>query len=291
MDYLQHNHFSLRAADYTPLCKQLGYLGITEIEVDAVWSSHLNILPSTYVCGDRCMGQIMQNIISISINIYFLGTFQTMTCNTQWPEVKKAFTHRQSVTGRPSTAPSVLSIKLCAMMAFVMNEKVFQETKAHVRVIKFQKRWLPHPQCNPFIAPASKVNLLNPTFLDIFIAAESLDQQHSLWRQIDQKHNMHNSCGHFRFYTVCTIDDICPKQFPNVLVDETGQDEAQMYVTCRCKYLNFEGKTAPCIYRAPESPATGWTDNSWVVSLSPKISITFHCQINVELFVSRIGRI
>lgn len=55
LEHLQHNQTLLRTADYVLLCEQLADPGSTETDVDAVQSSLLYILLSTYIGGDRYM--------------------------------------------------------------------------------------------------------------------------------------------------------------------------------------------------------------------------------------------
>lgn len=244
------------------------------------------MLAATATCGRTCKTSSPFNKVG------YPDIFLTMTCHPQWPEIKNALLPGQSVIDRPDIAARVFRIKPRALMAFVIDEKVFGEVKAHVRVIEFQKRGLPHAHCIFFMTPASKVNLLNPTFVDTIISAEILDEQHRLLRQIVLKHNMHNPCGHLNPFAVCMIDNICSKRFPKDFVDETGHDEAQLYVMYRRRSPDSGGETALWIYRTPEgSSVTGTIDNSWVVPYSPKLSVMFQCHLNVELCVSRIGGI
>lgn len=135
LEYLHHNQISLRAADGTSLCEQPGDPGTTKNEVDAERSGRLFNLPSTCVRYDQYMRQNMHDITSISNKAGYPDTFLTMTCNPQWLENKNALLPSQSVIDCPDIAARVFRIKLRALMAFVIDEPVFREVKAHDRVI------------------------------------------------------------------------------------------------------------------------------------------------------------
>lgn len=61
----------------------------------------------------------------------------TVTCHPQWHEIKNALLPEHSSTGPRDVAARVLLIRLRALMAFLIAEKVFGEVKADVRVIQF----------------------------------------------------------------------------------------------------------------------------------------------------------
>lgn len=173
----------------------------------------------------------MLDIISISTKVGYPDIFLTMTCNPQCPKIKNAFLSGQSVIGRRDIAARVFRIKLRAIMAFVIDEKIFGDVKAHVRVIEYLKRGLPHAHCIFSMNTVSKVNLLNPAFVDRIISADFPDEPHLLLRQVVLKHNMQNPCVHLDPSTVCMTDRICSKHFPKPFVDDIGHDKAQMCVT------------------------------------------------------------
>lgn len=57
-------------------------------------------------------------------------------------------------------------------MAFIIDEQVFREVKAHARVIEFQTRGLSHAHCIFSMTPASVANLSNRNFIVTVILAE-----------------------------------------------------------------------------------------------------------------------
>lgn len=96
------------------------------------------------------------------------------------------------------------------------------------------------------------MNKLNLTFVDTIISAKIPNKQNSLLRQVVLYHNMHNPWGHLSPSAACMLDNICSEHFPNVFVDETVHDGAQMYITYLERSPNFGRETAPWTYRTPE---------------------------------------
>lgn len=139
LEYLRHNQISLRAADYSSLCKQPTDPGSNENEVDTERAGPLFILLSIYVGGDRFMRQNMHGIISVSNKIVYPDILLTMTYTPQWHEIKISLLPGQNFINPPDLATLKYRIKLCALMVFTIDEKMSGEVKANVRVIEFQK--------------------------------------------------------------------------------------------------------------------------------------------------------
>lgn len=154
----------------------------------------------------------MCKIISFSNNVGYPNIFSTMTCNHQRPEIRNTLLLRQSVFHRPDIAARVFRITT-RHDGNLTNETVFEERKAHVRFIEFQKQGHSHILCKSFMTPASNVNLLSPTFVDTIISAKTPDDHHSLLRQVVLSHKMHNPCGNLNPSAVCMTGNIYPKRF------------------------------------------------------------------------------
>lgn len=174
------------------------------------------------------MRQNMNDITSIFDKIGYLNIFLTLASNPQWRETKRFLLSRQIVTSPPKGSAPVFCVELCALVAFVTSEKVFGEVKAPVRVIEFEKHGPPHAHCIFSITPQSKINLLNPTIIDIFISAGISYDQPSLLFQVAIKHSVDNPCGHLNLSTACKFDTFYSKYFPKDIVEKTGHKYAQM---------------------------------------------------------------
>src|SRR5579859_1884862 len=70
--------------------------------------------------------------------------FITMTCNPQWPEITENLGPRQTAQDRPDLVARVFHLKLSALLDDCLTNGVVGRVVAHMYVIKFQKRGLPH---------------------------------------------------------------------------------------------------------------------------------------------------
>ncbi len=79
----------------------------------------------------------------------------------------------------------------------------------------------------------------------------------------------------------------CKKNFPKPFRSETLQSASEHYVSYR-RRSSEGGETAPIPVRGnPEQKV----DNSLGFAYNPKLMRMFHCHMNVELCVSRVGAI
>lgn len=120
--------------------------------------------------------------------------FHTMTCNLQWPKFKQVLLPGTSVTDCLHCAVCVFCIKLCAFVAFVINEYIFREVEAHVRAFKLQKSRLPHANCVIFLTFKFKLYLSQPSFVDKILFADIPCAKSSNFCQVVLKHNIQNLC-------------------------------------------------------------------------------------------------
>lgn len=215
-----------------------------------------------------------------------------MTCTPQWPEIKNVFLLKQIFDDSSDLAARVCYIKLQALMAFVIDEKVFEHVKTYVRVIGFQTTSLPHTHCNAFMTQDSKVALHQPSYEDSIRYAEIPNEMNPILYQFMLRHNMHNLCGGFNPSAVCMDDKTCTKHFPKQFVKKTAHHKAQLYVTYRRRSPDCGEGTASWTYRLPGGQTmTRQIDRSWALPYSPQLSITFQRHINVVLCAPRVGGI
>ncbi|CDF37706.1 ATP dependant DNA helicase PIF1 [Chondrus crispus] len=233
LSYLRHNQTKLRAADYTSLRDSLGDSGRAEDEADAVRAGRLFILPFTHIGCDSYMRQQMHGIIAISNQIGHPDIFLTMTCNPSWPEITRALLPNQTPQDRLDLCARVFRLKMKDLMFLVINEDVFGTVVAHVRVIKFQKRGLPHAHVVFFLDEVSKNDLRNPENVDRIISAEIPSAQDPELQEVVLKHMIHNPCGERNPTAVCMGEQYCRKRFSKPFKHETSQSESEYYITYR----------------------------------------------------------
>ncbi len=118
-------------------------------------------------------------------------------------------------------------------MEAVIKDKIFGEVVAHVRVIEFQKRGLPHAHCIFILDQASKSVLRNPVRVDTVISAELPPEDDDELRELMLQHMVHNQCGSHNPAAVCMGDRGCKKNFPKTFRSETQQSESEQYISYR----------------------------------------------------------
>jgi hypothetical protein len=72
------------------------------------------------------------------------SVFVTMTCSPKWPEIVNELLPGQTSTDRPDLCARVFKLKHDKLMKLLTVDGVLGKVKAHVNVIEFQKRGLPH---------------------------------------------------------------------------------------------------------------------------------------------------
>ena len=70
--------------------------------------------------------------------------FITMTCNPKWREITQALLPGQSAADRPDLLARVFKLKLDMLLEELYKDGIFGKVIAHLHVIEFQKRGLPH---------------------------------------------------------------------------------------------------------------------------------------------------
>lgn len=177
-------------------------------------------------------------------------------------------------------------------MAFFFDEAVFREVKAHVRVIECQKRRLSHAHWVLFLAPQSKVALLQTNSADALISAEIPSMNNLSLPQVILKHNTHNPFVELYSSAVCMKEKACTKPFPRKFVDETGHGDSHLYMAYRRRTPNrVRGMASRNYCTVHRSSLETKADGSWLVPYSPRLSVMFQCHLNLELCLSRVEEI
>nr|GEX21783.1 leucine-rich repeat transmembrane protein kinase protein [Tanacetum cinerariifolium] len=86
--------------------------------------------------------------------------FLTMTCNPNWPEIKIELLDGQTPADRPDLVARVFRAKLEDLKKMLFDKHILGEVVAHVFVVEFQKRGLPHAYF--LLIMTSKDKITNP---------------------------------------------------------------------------------------------------------------------------------
>ena len=102
------------------------------------------ILPSSFIGSPRHMVQLYQDSMSIVRRFGKPDLFVTFTCNPSWPEIANELQYNQTSNDRPDLCSRVFHLKLKSLMHDLTVKGVLGKVIAHMHVIEFQKRGLPH---------------------------------------------------------------------------------------------------------------------------------------------------
>ena len=70
--------------------------------------------------------------------------FNTMACNPLWPEIKNNFTEGQAAQDHSDLVAWVLKLRKDMLLEDLVRNAVFGQVLAHLWVVEFQKRGIPH---------------------------------------------------------------------------------------------------------------------------------------------------
>jgi hypothetical protein len=102
------------------------------------------ILPSTFTGGPRYMQQACADAIAVCAKYGKPDGFITMTCDPNWPEIRRHLLLHQQPSNRPDICARVFNLKRKALMDDLKKGEFPGKVVAYLFVIEFQKRGLPH---------------------------------------------------------------------------------------------------------------------------------------------------
>ena len=115
------------------------------------------ILSSSYVGSPRWYNAKFQDGMAICREYHKPDFFITMTCNPNWPEIKNALKDGQTPQDRPDIVARVFKLKKDQLMQDLKTGHVLGKVVAHMHVIEFQKRGLPHVHILVILADEDRV--------------------------------------------------------------------------------------------------------------------------------------
>ena len=120
--------------------------------VDSVSSGECNgdrigqriLLPSSFIGGPRDMKKRYMDAMALVQHFDRPDLFITMTCNPDWIEIQQELRPGQTPQDRPYLVTRVFRAKLQDLKEQIFKKEIFGIVVAHVFVVEFQKRGLPH---------------------------------------------------------------------------------------------------------------------------------------------------
>ena len=162
---------------------------------------------------------------------------------------------------------------------------IFGNVVAHMQVIEFQKRGLPH--ANILIILAEDERVLTADMVDCVVVAElppdpekcddpAKTAELKRLQDIILGTMIHGPCGAAYPKSPCKENGRCTKNYPKEFQKQTTVDQDNNYATYRRRAPEDGGSQIVC----PKTQQI--IDNRHVVPYNPFLSLRFNCHINVE---------
>ncbi|CAH1449314.1 unnamed protein product [Lactuca virosa] len=128
--------------------------------------------------------------------------FLLMTCNPNWKEIVDELLPGQTAQDRPDLVARVFRAKLEDLKVQLLKMNFIGEVGAHVYVVEFQKRGLPHAHFLLIMRPRHKIT--NPDDYDKIVCAEISDPiKYPAMHDLVKNHMIHGTCGSLREKSPC----------------------------------------------------------------------------------------
>jgi hypothetical protein len=151
--FISQNQDILWAHLYSGFLDQL----VQNDEIDLNSLGQRVVLPSSYTGSPRYMAQLYQDALAIGRAHGKIDFFITVTANPTWPEIVRELRVGECVEDRPELTMRVFALKKKAILDNILKHGVLGCTAAHVYMIEFQKRGLPHMHLLIFLACDDKI--------------------------------------------------------------------------------------------------------------------------------------
>ncbi|KAL4568233.1 hypothetical protein LXL04_023840 [Taraxacum kok-saghyz] len=115
------------------------------------------VLPANFIGGPRNMRQKYIDAMALVQKFGKPDIFVTMTCNPNWPEIRRHMLIHEEAHNRPDLAVRVFHAKLEEFKKDILKRHIFGNVVAYTYVVEFQKRGLPHAHFLIILASNSKI--------------------------------------------------------------------------------------------------------------------------------------
>ncbi|XP_020262380.1 uncharacterized protein LOC109838340 [Asparagus officinalis] len=228
------------------------------------------VLPSLFISGPRDMRRRYLDAMSLVQQFGKPDIFITMTCNPEWEEITEELHPGQTHNDRPDLTSRIFRGKLQDLKDQLFKKEIFGKVAAHVHVIEFQKRGLPH--AHMLIILMGKHKIVSSDHYDKYVSAEIPNQyENPILYELVKKHMMHGPCGELNTKNVCMQNGECKYHYPREFSPRS-----------------LQAKDAYPVYKRSKNNRTMLVrnkilNNQWVVPYNPYLLTRYNCHINVEI--------
>ena len=256
------------------------------------------VLPSSFTGGPRDMRQRYHDGMAVVRKKGRPSFFITMTCNPCWDEIKRELQRGQQPQDRPDLLARVFKIKLDQLCRELFTDGIFGRSVAHLHVIEFQKRGLPHAHILIILQERDRLKTVDdidacvsaelpvppdPADFDGGATAPAYRAAYECYHELTDlivSHLTHHECGPAFPGASCMEDGQCKAGYDKkAFVSETTYLETQIYPIYRRRSPDDGGAT----YTTSNGRVI---DNRRVVPHSPYLVKKYQCHINVEVCFS-----
>ncbi|KAL3810378.1 hypothetical protein ACJIZ3_000028 [Penstemon smallii] len=180
------------------------------------------VLPSSFVGSPRDMYQRYQDAMAIVQKFGKPDIFLTMTCNPNWKEIQEQLLPGQTAQDRPDLLTRIFRAKYEELNKDIYTRGVLGKVIAHVHVVEFQKRGLPHVHMLIILDEDDKLS--TPDDYNQIVRAEIPHQEEEpkLYEAV-MRHMIHGPCGLMNTGAPCMQKGKCKKGYPKAFAPFTAQ--------------------------------------------------------------------
>ena len=196
--------------------------------------------------------------------------FITFTCNPRWKQIEEQLFPGQTPSDRPDLIARVFKLKLNELIDDIIKKHIFGRTVAHIFVIEFQKRGLPHSHMLIIMGNENKPRDSNT--IDRVVSSEIPDplQCPRLYEMV-KSHMIHGPCGILNKKSLCMEDGKCTKDFPTEFRNETVPNK-NGYLSYGRRYNGITVKVGKYAI-----------NNRRVVPYNPYLVMKYDAHVNTEV--------
>ena len=278
LNFFRHNQHNLRRDTYNNLRAEVN---LAREEGRAVEQCGQPVtLPASFVGSPKDMHNRYMDALAVVRELGKPSLFITMTCNPKWSEIVESLPYGSKAEDHPEIVARVFHIKLQELMEDLTKRHVLGVTVAHMMVVEFQFRGLPHAhillvmQNSDRISSADGVDNISVAELPPRSATSQRQQE---LRRLVLQHMVHNDCENNPTCECRSRTGSCRWHFPKSYQPHTVWSDEQLYPTVRRRAgAEYEGTTAN----------GRLVDSRWIATYNPALLLKYDCHINVEVCAS-----
>jgi hypothetical protein len=226
------------------------------------------VLPGTFVGSAKWYHMLYLDALTLPQRFHCPDLFITFTCNPKWAEIQRELPLGQCYRDHPDIVARVFWLKFKAMMADIVEHKIFGEVQGFVWRIEWQARGLPHVHLLIIlVTPIRTVRAI-----DSVVSAEVPDP--AMFPElycIVKEYQLHSPCD--RDPEASCRDNSkkqCKRRFPKNMCRET--------TLMSNKFPKYRRRGRfHCVVK------DRILTDDWVVPYSPFLSLKYRAHVNVEI--------